>query len=97
MEFLQSRTKRLDEILRQITEKPDRIRQDHLPTPREEEAAAGRIKGLKWTIFGLYRTVRQGIEQGRFSCVRVADDGDYWDLPAGSGHALLVAMSRKGQ
>src|SRR5437870_5272337 len=64
---------RFDQCMRQLFDKSDGVREQHLLLVRQKELACGWIEGGKELVRG--KNVRTGkeVEKGRFSRVRVTD------------------------
>ena len=93
--LVEGRPERLDQLVRELVDEPDRVGHDRGLAVPELDLAAGRIERREQLVLGLGRLAAdQGVEQGRLAGVGVADDADRRpeaSVPAPRGGRSLLA------
>ena len=72
--FLERSLERLDQSVRQFSQKPDRIGQEHALFVRQKQTARRRIERREKFVLGQHAGAGEQIEQGRFAGVGIAND-----------------------
>jgi hypothetical protein len=91
-DFFEGSRKRVNKLVGQLIDKPDGIGQQHSLSAGQIEATAGRVKGGEEFVFDQHLSAGQGVHQGRFSGVGIADEGDTWE---GHPGALLTVEAAR--
>ena len=68
--------KGLDKTVRKAAYKSDGVSKQHWLTTRQRQTASGRVKGCEKSILCEYPCVGETIQQGRLTCIGIANDGD---------------------
>src|SRR6187200_1470045 len=82
--------------MRKLPNESDSVRQENVLVSREVKPAGGWIESGEQLVFGQRRGAGQGVEQGRFSCVGVADDGSQRPLVTQPPFALGTSLASDG-
>src|SRR6266404_1415442 len=75
-DLFERRAKRGEQIRWQIAYEAHRVVDNHFAIAREPQAARRRIERGEHSLFCNYRARRECVQQGRFACVRIADNGN---------------------
>ena len=73
-QVLEGGFERLDKLVGQPPHQPDRVDQQDLPPVRQGERARGRVEGCEELVLDEHPRIGQGVQEGRFADVGVADD-----------------------
>jgi len=76
VDLLEGRAERVDQLVRELVDEPDRIGDDRGLAVAELDLAARRIERREELVLGEHVGVRERVEERTFPRVRVADDGD---------------------
>ena len=82
----------LDELGRQLLDETDRIGEDDELAGGQLEAARGGVERREEQVVGEDGAVRQDVEQGRFTGVRVSDEGAGGEWDVGPGGSPCTAL-----
>ena len=80
VEFFEGGFESGDEIFGEIADEPDGIGEDDFLESGESETAACRVECGEEEIFGVDVGLREGVKEGRFSGVCVADEAEDGDI-----------------
>ena len=100
VDLLERRPERVDELVRQLVDEPDRVGDDRRLAVAELDLAAGRVERREELVLGVGDLgADERVEQRRLAGVRVADDADGRPQPpvaaAGRRLALLCGPARR--
>jgi len=66
----------LDETVRKTANKSDGVGKQHRLTTRQRQTTSGWVKRCKQSILSEHPCVGETIQQGRLTCIGIANDGD---------------------
>src|SRR2546430_2194890 len=89
--LFECRSKRSNEIGREITNEADGVIDNYFLIARQAQAPARRIKSREHSVFGRNRRSSQSIQQSGLARVCVADYRDYWEIAARTTRTLNLA------
>ena len=92
--FFEGTGKCINQLVRKLINKPNRIRQQGGLAARQIKPAAGRVKCRKQLIFDKDMRLRQGIHQSRFAGICITDEGNTRKRHPGTFLAVQVTCPR---
>lgn len=95
-ELLKGRLKGLEKFCGQLPDKSYRICDNDLGVLGKTKASRGGVKGGKEHVFGLDMGMGEGVEQGGFACIGVADQRNHWHIVFAPAVSTMIALFAHG-